>query len=208
MDAGEENRNLCQPNQVFTTRNAGDTDRVSQVVGGKFRIGVPVNPLTNRAQGLRGQAFRQTLAVRQLRRAAVQNTVDIRLLVILMRAHQLLLLLPAVQRFFKTRELERLNQIIHHPVMHRGLDRRGIRGRRNHDNVDRATRGANHRQQIQAVILLHIDIEQHQIDRLRGIINDRFGLVQRGGYAAAAKTLNPVNIQTVKVGHHGIIIDN
>ena len=34
------------------------------------------------------------------------------------------------------------------------------------------------------------------------------GLVERGSDAAAAKTLNAVNIKTVEVGYHGVIIDN
>jgi hypothetical protein len=40
------------------------------------------------------------------------------------------------------------------------------------------------------------------------IIDGRFGLTERGGDTTAAKTLNPIHVQTVKVGHHGIIIDN
>ena len=92
--------------------------------------------------------------------------------------------------------------------MHGRLDCCGVGGRRDHDDVNRATRRANDGEQIQPVILLHIDIQQHQIDRLAWVGDQRLGLVERGSDAAAAKTLNAVNIQTVEVGYHGVIIDN
>ena len=49
-----------------------------------------VNPLAQRAQGLRGQPFGQLARVAGLRRAAVQQAVNVGLLVIGLAGYQLL----------------------------------------------------------------------------------------------------------------------
>ncbi|MNP40801.1 hypothetical protein D3C76_1344660 [compost metagenome] len=94
-----------------------------------------VNPQAQRAQRLRGEPFRQASTVRQPWRAAAQQPVNIGLVMILMRSHQGFFLTPAVQRLFEARELERFDQIVHHPVMHGGLNSRGIGSRGDHDDI-------------------------------------------------------------------------
>ena len=76
-----------------------------------------------------------------------------------MRFHQVMLRFPAVERLFKARELEGFDQVIHHAVVDRGLDRGGIGGGSNHDRIDAAGARTQGGQQIQPVILLHIDIQ-------------------------------------------------
>ncbi len=53
VNAGEQNVDLRQPNQIFTAGDAGNIDRVCQFIGRKLRLRVGVNPLANRAQRLR-----------------------------------------------------------------------------------------------------------------------------------------------------------
>jgi hypothetical protein len=53
VNAGEQNIDLRQPDQIFAAGDAGNIDRVRQVIGGKLRLRVGVNPLANRAQRLR-----------------------------------------------------------------------------------------------------------------------------------------------------------
>ena len=54
MNAGIENVNLRQPNQVFTARDPRYVHRRRQFVGGKLHVRVGINPLTEGAQRLGG----------------------------------------------------------------------------------------------------------------------------------------------------------
>lgn len=94
MDSGIENIDLRQPDQILTAGNAGDIHRRRQLIGREFNVRVGVNPLAQRAQGLRGQPLGQLARVAGLRRAAVQQAVNVGLLVIGLAGYQLALLPP------------------------------------------------------------------------------------------------------------------
>ena len=53
MNAGEQNVDLRQPDQIFAARDAGDIHRARQVIGRELHLRVGVNPLADRAQRLR-----------------------------------------------------------------------------------------------------------------------------------------------------------
>lgn len=59
MNTGVQNVDLCQPNQIFATRDARDIDRMCQIVGGKLDTRMGINPQAQRAQRLWGESFRQ-----------------------------------------------------------------------------------------------------------------------------------------------------
>lgn len=94
VDSGIENIDLRQPDQILTAGNAGDIHRRRQLIGREFNVRVGVNPLAQRAQGLRGQPLGQLARVAGLRRAAVQQAVNVGLLVIGLAGYQLALLPP------------------------------------------------------------------------------------------------------------------
>jgi len=113
---------LRQPNQVFAARYTRNIDLRCQLIGGKFRSGMRINPQAKRTQCLRCQSFRQTFCLVGVRRVAVQQLVDIRLLIKLMIIHETFFLSPAGQCFFKARKLKRFNQVIHNTIIQRGFD--------------------------------------------------------------------------------------
>ena len=53
VNAGEQDIDLRQPDQVFAAGDAGNVDRIRQIVGGKFYLRMAVDPLANGAQRLR-----------------------------------------------------------------------------------------------------------------------------------------------------------
>ncbi len=57
-------------------------------------------------------------------------------------------------------------------------------------------------------VLLHVDIQQHQIDLLLRIVNHLLGLTERRSAPAATKAGNPCHVQAIQFGHHGIIVNN
>jgi len=44
VNTGMQNVDLCQPNQIFATRDARDIDRMCQIVGGKLDTRMGINP--------------------------------------------------------------------------------------------------------------------------------------------------------------------
>jgi hypothetical protein len=56
--------------------------------------------------------------------------------------------------------------------------------------------------------MLHVDIQQHQIDLLSAIVNHLLGLAQRRRRATAAEAGNSRHIQAIQFGDHGIIVNN
>ena len=71
---------------------------------------------------------------------------------------------PGPQRLLKARQLKRFNQVINHAIAQRRLDGERIgSGRIMMTSIFRPSR-AKRWQQVQATLLVHIDIQQQQID--------------------------------------------
>ena len=79
MVGGVEDIDLRQPNQIFAAGNAGDIHRRRQLIGREFNVRMGVNPLAQRAQGLREHALRDVadgaLELGEAERAARQRAV-------------------------------------------------------------------------------------------------------------------------------------
>ena len=102
---------------------------------------------------------------------------------------QLRLLSIVAQRLFEAAELERLDQVIHHAVVQRLLHRVHIAGGRDDDHIGLLAQFAQAGQQVQPVLLLHVDIQQHQIDADAGVGQQGARLAQSGDRRLAVKPL-------------------
>lgn len=124
MDGGIENIDLRERlNDTCGMRR--EIHRRRQLIGREFHIRVAINPLAQRAEFAPLSLFGSLRASAAFRRAAVrQQAIDIRLLVIGLVI--ICVFTPCGQRFFKARELEGLNQIIHHAIVYSGLNGGGM----------------------------------------------------------------------------------
>lgn len=112
------------------------------------------------------------------------------------------------QRLFEAAELERLDQVIHHAVVQRLLHRVHIAGGRDDDHIGLLAQFAQAGQQIQPVLLLHVDIQQHQIDADAGVGQQGARLAQSGDRRLAVKTADLAQVVFVQLCHHRVVVDN